>query len=93
MPMSQRATRQSCSDLLDEQDNEPHEGDTEVVIVHGLLTYCAFHADRSTTDAIKDVLVRFYTPEEINSAKHEMYDECVDVLGVAPVTRQPEARM
>ena len=57
MPMSQRATRQSCSDLLDEQDNEPHEGDTDVVIVNELLAYCAFHADRSTTDAIKDVLV------------------------------------
>ena len=92
MPMSQRATRQSCSDLLDEQYNEPHEGDTEVVIVNELLAYCAFHADRSTTDAIKDVLVRFYTPEEINSATNELYDECRDVLGVAPVHRDTAAR-
>ena len=76
MPMSQRATRHSCSDVLDEQDNEPHEGDTEVVIVNELLAYCAFHVDRSTTDAIKDVLVRFYTPDEIHSAKNELYDEC-----------------
>ena len=57
-----------------------------------LLDYCAFHADRSTTDAIKDVLVRFYTPEEINSAKNELYDECFDVLGVAPVHRDTAAR-
>ena len=45
--------------MLDEQENAPHDGDTEVVIVNELLAYCAFHADRSTTDAIRDVLVRF----------------------------------
>ena len=52
----------------------------------------AFHADRSTTDAIRDVLVRFYTPDEINSAKNELNDECFDVLGVAPVHRDTAAR-
>ena len=46
-------------------ENAPHEGDTQVVIVNELFAYCAFHADRSTTDVIKDVLVRFYTPDEI----------------------------
>ena len=29
----------------------------------------------------------FFTPDEINSAKNELYDECFDVLGVAPVHR------
>ena len=82
----------TCSDVLDEQENAPHDGDTEVVIVNELLAYCAFHADRSTTDAIRDVLVRFYTPDEINSAKNELYDECFDVLGVAPVHRDTAAR-
>ena len=48
--------------------------------------------DRSTTDAIRNVLVRFYTPDEINSAKNELYDECFDVLGVAPVHRDTAAR-
>ena len=79
--MSRRATRQSSSDVLDEQENAPHEGDTEVVIVNELLAYCALHADRSTTNAIRDVLVHLYTPDEINSAKNELYDECFDVLG------------
>ena len=74
--------------MLDEQENAPHEGDTEVVIVNELLTYCAFHADRNITDAIRDVLVRLYTPDEINSAKNE----CFDVLGVALVHRDTAAR-
>ncbi len=37
LTMSRRATRQSSSDVLDEQENAPHEGDTEVVIVNELL--------------------------------------------------------
>ena len=50
--------------MLDEQENAPHEGDTEVVIVNELLAYCSFDADRSTTEAIRGVLVRFfYTPD------------------------------
>ena len=78
--------------MLDEQENAPHEGDTEVVIVNELLAYSAFHADRSTTDAIRDVLVRFYTPDEIYSAQNELYDERFDVLGVGSVHRDTAAR-
>ena len=68
-----------------------HTRATEVVIVNELLAYCAFHADRSTTDTIKDVLVCFYTPNEINSAKNELNDECYDVLEVVPVHRDTAA--
>ena len=57
--------------MLDEQENAPHEGDTEVVIVNELLAYSAFHADRSTTDAIRDVLVRFYI-HQMKSTVHKM---------------------
>ena len=76
----------SPADCIDTEDAQPH------VVVNELLAYCSYYIDRSTTDAIKDVIIRFYTADEINVAKCMLYNSCPTVLGVAPVHRDTAAR-
>ena len=67
----------------DESVYSETDGNTNMyLVVNELLTYCVYHQQNSTRDAIKKVVTDFYTPEEIGEAKDLLWDTYgIDVLG------------
>ena len=50
------------------------------IIINELLAYCTFYANCSTNDAIKEVVLKFYTDGEINTAKRMLCESNPIVL-------------
>ena len=67
------------------EDEDRPASDVPRLVINELLMYCDNHVKNSSRDAIKRVVIDFYTPEEIGNAKTilwELYGE--EMLGTIP---------
>ena len=85
-------SRQLEDEASDDDGNTPRHPDVSEggacanrIVINELLAYCTYHAKGSTCEAIKRVIMDFYTPDEITTAKNTMWQEYgTDVLGPTP---------
>ena len=65
---------------------------SDVIVINELLSYCVFHYNNSSVDAIKRVVIDFYHPTEISEAKRILWNSSSqEIIGPRPLRRNPNA--
>lgn len=71
----------------------PHWDENSTLVVNELLSYCSYYRNNSSKESIKKVILDFYLPQEITTAKECLWRYYGNRLGEKPNRRTSSVRL